>query len=344
MNQLVRDKVVNISRNEKSNVVLIDKPTLILSGAEYLVIENQQSSLAINNEQLAVIVEPGEYHVNEDEDVGFQLYPIDGETFSFDGNFVVNLKDCKAAVTLLDMEVPLFMLAGKIITMGKKETRSEKYSARDVLLKTGELELCACSVSAADQDVEQYDTIIIGAGPYGTSAAVSCKSNNINSYWVGEPLSFWLRNVQPTHLRSVKAATNIFTGRPGYTFIDFCNKYEISHSGKIRFWQFLAYYFYLLNQFEVFPEQEKVIAVDHKDGNWVVRLNGISGEKTITAKNIINATGIGMHPNIPPMLTNLPEKLACHVSRSAVHGILPLLAALKVPWNMPWRLMFAAIT
>jgi thioredoxin reductase len=35
---------------------------------------------------------------------------------------------------------------------------------------------------------------------------------------------------------------------------------------------------------------------------------------------VINATGIGMHPNIPSLLSNLPKRLASHVSNYAVQA------------------------
>jgi hypothetical protein len=35
---------------------------------------------------------------------------------------------------------------------------------------------------------------------------------------------------------------------------------------------------------------------------------------------VINATGIGMHPNLPPVLEKLPARLASHVSDYAVHA------------------------
>ena len=323
MNKLVNyDVELNRSSSNHENLIIVNKPTLIMVDHGHINISSYNDYISINEKQMAVLVKNGKYYIHNDNNsiINTQIISTDDPVYT--DNFVVNIEDSRKACNLIQKDIPLLFLSDRLISIGNIATDVLNKKENDILFVYNDVSVYSSPLNhSINNDNDIYDAIVIGAGPYGTSAALSLKNNNFNIYWAGEPLSFWLRNIQPTLLRSAKSATNLYIDNQEFTFLDFLNKFKLSKDGKIKYSEFLAYYFYLLTYLNDLPEHEKVVNVHHKNGLWHIKLQGVFGLKTIISKNVINATGIGIHPNIPETVSNLPFKIAAHVSHTAVHDL-----------------------
>ncbi len=323
MNKLVNfDVEPNISSSKRENLLIVNKPTLLMVDNGTINISSSNESININEKQMAVLVKKGKYCIHNDNNTIINTQTISTDDPVYTDNFVVNIEDTRKAWNLIQKDIPLLFLSDRLISLGNIENNIFNENENDILFKYNDVSIYSSPINhSTTTDNDIFDAIVIGAGPYGTSAALSLKNNNFNIYWAGEPLSFWLRNIQPTLLRSAKSATNLYIDNQEFTFLDFINKFKLNKLGKIEYSEFLAYFFYLLTYLNDLPEHEKVVNIYHRNGLWHTKLQGVFGLKTIISKNVINATGIGIHPNIPETISNLPLKLAAHVSHTAVHDL-----------------------
>ena len=313
----------------RPKVLTVECPTLIMIETGSLLISHPDSSIQVDHSQMAVLSLKGQYTINYSDDCKVTIKPINDEDFSFSGNFVINVADCLKASRLLKMEIPLFSLSKNLITIGSTDASpvsdvkdyDRDLSAKALLFSSQDAAIYIYTHTFKDEGKAViHDAIVIGAGPYGTSATIALKNKHKKVYWVGEALSFWLRKIQPMVLRSAKPATNLYTGEPGFTLLDFYKKRGMDPTGKIAFSDFIAYYFDLITHYNVYPRYEKVINVKHKRDYWEVTLKTASGNKTVQALNVINATGIGIHPRIPCEFAKLPTKQISHVTDFSVQA------------------------
>lgn len=303
--------------------LVVTGPTLLLAETDGLRASCQDSELALNTGQIAVLVQTGDYKLSSGAFQSYQSGFPQGASPALGGNYTLNIADSARAAALLKRELPLCEVAGKIVTLVPGSLASaDAAEGRETIFYADDYSIVCSDIEETRPSVTECEVLVIGAGPYGASAAMSCKTAGIEPYWVGEPLSFWLRNIQPTPLRSVRAATNLYTHGERGSFLNFCEDYGLERTGKIQFWEFLAYYFHMILTFDLFPRHERVTDIEQQGDRWLVRLTGWQGERKVMARNVINATGIGMHPNVPNAVKGLPGSVAGHVSNFAT-GALP---------------------
>lgn len=170
------------------------------------------------------------------------------------------------------------------------------------------------------------DVIIIGAGPYGISAAAHLRTiDGLEVREFGEPMSFWDRNMPVGMLlRSNWTATQIASPKNWLTIEAYMAETSdrlaqpVPLDGFIRYGQWY---------------QEKAVSdLDHRN---IMRVESdskgfkttLADGETIFSKRVVVAAGIGSFARRPREFDNLPASLASHTS---IHRDLKEFAGKKV--------------
>jgi cation diffusion facilitator CzcD-associated flavoprotein CzcO len=161
--------------------------------------------------------------------------------------------------------------------------------------------------------VSTIDVIIIGAGPYGISAAAHLRTiDGLEVREFGEPMSFWDRNMPVGMLlRSNWTATQIASPKNWLTIEAYMAETSdrlaqpVPLDGFIRYGQWY---------------QEKAVSdLDHRN---IMRVESdskgfkttLADGETIFSKRVVVAAGIGSFARRPREFDNLPASLASHTS------------------------------
>lgn len=157
------------------------------------------------------------------------------------------------------------------------------------------------------------DVVVIGAGPYGLSAAAHLRTiTGLEVRLFGEPMSFWDRNMPVGMLlRSNWTATQIADPNGRLTLEAFQAARDIRLSTPVPLDRFIEY--------GLWYQREAVPDVDHRKITHVeshsrgFRILADDGE-AIYSRRVIIASGIGPFAWVPPEFKNLPSFLASHTS------------------------------
>jgi thioredoxin reductase len=163
------------------------------------------------------------------------------------------------------------------------------------------------------------DVAIIGAGPYGLSMAACLRPSRKKVRIFGTPMYSW-KNHMPLgmHLKSEGFASNLHEPDRAYTLEKFCTERAIpySHIGTpVALETFHDYGMEFQHRFVPHVEDVHVTSLKHRaDGMFDLVL--ASGE-TLSARNVVIATGVPHFAFTPDSLAGLP---ADKVSHSAQYG------------------------
>ena len=157
------------------------------------------------------------------------------------------------------------------------------------------------------------DAAIIGAGPYGLSAAAHLRTvKGLDLRVFGEPMAFWERDM-PTGmlLRSNWSATQIADPNASLTLEAFQAATRSHFSTPVPLDQFIEYGRWYQRE-----------AVPHLDRRWVERVERdckgfrltLQDGDMVRARRVIVAGGIGSFAWRPPDFAALPADLASHTS------------------------------
>jgi FAD-dependent urate hydroxylase len=156
---------------------------------------------------------------------------------------------------------------------------------------------------------------IIGAGPYGLSLAAHLRHRGVEFRAFGQPMQFWFDIAgagRERYLKSFCFATNIYTPGNGLSFVSYCEARGLEAFEPCAILDFAKYGIWVQKQ--TVPEVEHLLGVRGvsrvADG---FRLTLSDGE-SISARNVIVATGLAYFASLPPILARLPEQLVRHSS------------------------------
>jgi FAD-dependent urate hydroxylase len=157
------------------------------------------------------------------------------------------------------------------------------------------------------------DVAIIGAGPYGLSAAAHLRTiKGLDVQTFGEPMSFWERNMPVGMLlRSGWAATHIADPDQSLTLEAFRAASRKHFSSPVPLDRFVDYGLWYQRQAAPDLDQRKIMRVELDDKGF--RLIPEKGA-TVFARRVVVAAGIGSFAWRPPEFTGLPSSLASHTS------------------------------
>jgi FAD-dependent urate hydroxylase len=153
---------------------------------------------------------------------------------------------------------------------------------------------------------------IIGAGPYGLSAAAYLRAAGVEARVFGEPMAFW-QNQMPVGmcLRSSWGASHIADPRQEFTLDEYCRQNGNHVSKPIPLDRFVDYG--LWYQRHAVPDLDRrfVASVDRDPCGFKLCL--ADGE-VFTSRRVVVAGGISAFASRPPELADIPAALASHTS------------------------------
>ena len=158
-----------------------------------------------------------------------------------------------------------------------------------------------------------YDVAVIGAGPYGLSAAAHLRAvNGLNVRVFGEPMSFWDRQMPVGMLLRSPWAGSHLSDPKGALTLDAYRDANGSHFGSpVPLNRFIDYGRWFQRQTVPEVDGREVARVESDAGGFRLKLG--DGE-TIQSRRVVVAAGIASFAWCPEPLRNLPRALASHSS------------------------------
>jgi FAD-dependent urate hydroxylase len=159
--------------------------------------------------------------------------------------------------------------------------------------------------------MKRFDVIIIGAGPYGLSAAAHLRASGLNAAVFGEPMSFWYMHMPAGMLlRSPSYATDLSDPDRKFDLGAYFSRLPQGIDGPVPLEEFVRYGLWfqdnLVPDFD--PRQVRNVT---KNGTFFVTLE--DGERII-APRVVVASGIRSFARRPRQFDHLPSELASHTS------------------------------
>lgn len=151
---------------------------------------------------------------------------------------------------------------------------------------------------------------ILGAGPYGLSAAAYLRSHGIETRVFGEPMSFW-ENQMPAgmFLRSNWGASHIADPGGELTLDSFRSTCGNHLSSPIPLERFIEYGRWFQRKAVPDVDRRKITSIDLAGQGF--RLTLADGE-AFTSRRVVIAAGINTFPSRPPEFDGVPASLASH--------------------------------
>jgi hypothetical protein len=153
---------------------------------------------------------------------------------------------------------------------------------------------------------------IIGAGPYGLSAAAFLRAANVEMRIFGEPMAFWERQMPAGMcLRSNWGASHIADPRHELTLDAYCREGSNHMPRPIPLEGFIAYgrWYQCHGAQNLENRQVRTVEVDPK-GFKVILADG----EQFSSRRVVVATGIGAFASRPVEFDKIPGELASHSS------------------------------
>jgi len=153
---------------------------------------------------------------------------------------------------------------------------------------------------------------IIGAGPYGLSAAAFLRAANVEMRIFGEPMAFWERQMPAGMcLRSNWGASHIADPRHELTLDAYCREGGNHMPRPIPLERFIAYgrWYQCHAAQNLENRQVRTVEVDPKG----FKVSLADGEQ-FSSRRVVVATGIGAFASRPAEFDKIPAELASHSS------------------------------
>jgi cation diffusion facilitator CzcD-associated flavoprotein CzcO len=168
--------------------------------------------------------------------------------------------------------------------------------------------------------MERCDVAIVGAGPYGLSAAAHLRQlKGLDARLFGEPMSFWERHMpEGMQLRSPWAGSHI--ADPGNRLtLDVYRRVNGNPqlAEPVPLVDFIKYGHWFHQQLELSPDRRKVIRIELAPEGY--RLTLEDGE-ALHARRVVVAAGIQPFAHRPKLFEGLPASLVTHTSEQIDYG------------------------
>lgn len=156
----------------------------------------------------------------------------------------------------------------------------------------------------------QVEVAIIGAGPYGLSAAAHLKARGLEVRVFGEPMEFWANKMpEGMLLRSPRVASNISDPNHMYTLEGYEASAKISPAAPLPLSTFVEYGRWFRHHLGSALDQRMIAHVEQDSSTFLLTMD--DGE-TIRALRVVVATGIGPFRKIPAVFKDLPPLHVSH--------------------------------
>jgi cation diffusion facilitator CzcD-associated flavoprotein CzcO len=154
--------------------------------------------------------------------------------------------------------------------------------------------------------------VVVGAGPYGLSAASHLNANGVKIRVFGKTMSFWEGHMpEGMCLRSPWQASHLSDPAGSLTIDAFQTATDVSVSRPVPIKSFVAYGHWFQSQAVPNLEQPKVTEIERdREGFRLTLANG----EDVRCERVIVAGGIHPFPVRPPQFAAIPRDLASHSS------------------------------
>jgi cation diffusion facilitator CzcD-associated flavoprotein CzcO len=155
------------------------------------------------------------------------------------------------------------------------------------------------------------DVIVIGAGPYGLAAAAQLRSEGVDAYVFGEPMSFWKGHMpKGMLLRSPWGASHIGDPNGSLSLDEFERLHGSEIARPIPLATFVAYGQWFQHRMVPDLDHRRIQRVDPIEGAGF-RVTVDDGE-VIICRRVVIAAGIAAFAWRPPEFDGIPSGLASH--------------------------------
>jgi thioredoxin reductase len=158
--------------------------------------------------------------------------------------------------------------------------------------------------------VPDAEVAVIGAGPYGLSAAAHLKAAGVDVRVFGRPMEFWADKMPAGMLlRSPRVASNISDPSDSHTLDAYEAAKGLVPAAPVPLETFVDYGQWFQKQLISKLDQREVAAVETTGNGFRVLLNdGIS----FLSKRVVVAAGIGPFQKVPEVFRSLPSAQITH--------------------------------
>jgi len=163
-----------------------------------------------------------------------------------------------------------------------------------------------------------FDVVVVGAGPYGLSAAAHLLGRGLRVAVFGRTLEMW-RDRMPKGmlLRSHWWATNLSDPRRAYGFEQFARDSGHSRGYPLPIQTFINYGLWFQQRAVPDVDETYVSSIERQDGRFLITLED---GREVESQAVIMAIGVYYYANRPEQFTGLPAELVSHSSEHRDFG------------------------
>ena len=154
------------------------------------------------------------------------------------------------------------------------------------------------------------EVVIIGAGPYGLSAAAHLRAAGVDVRVFGRPMQFWAEKMPAGMLlRSPRVASNLSAPSPSGMLEAYEATTGISAKSPLPLETFVNYGQWFQRQFIPSLDHREIVAVEVCEGGF---RSVLEDQTAIYSKRVVVAAGIGPFQRIPQEFRSLPDSVVTH--------------------------------
>lgn len=163
--------------------------------------------------------------------------------------------------------------------------------------------------------MQNFDVLVIGAGPYGLSISAHLRALEVNHLIVGAPMaSFRIYSPAGRVMKSEPYASAFASPRPGYDVRAFSEERGIEYKDRVvelSLERFLDYADWYADKLVPDIRQDVVTALTRSGDKFQA---DFAGGESVTARQVVVATGLRPYRYLPDELSGLPADLVTHAS------------------------------
>jgi FAD-dependent urate hydroxylase len=163
--------------------------------------------------------------------------------------------------------------------------------------------------------MQATDVLIIGAGPFGLSVSAHLRARNVDHLIVGTPMDTWRAHCPVgMFLKSEPYSSDIASPRSGFGVRAYSESQGLDYVHRVTpltLDRFLEYADWFTTQLVPEVRDDQVTRVTRTDDRF---LTAFAGGESISARQIVIATGVLPYRYVPAELSDLPSDLVTHTS------------------------------
>ena len=154
------------------------------------------------------------------------------------------------------------------------------------------------------------EVVVVGAGPYGLSAAAHLTASGMDVKVFGKPMEFWAKKMPAGMLlRSPRVASNISDPKHHFTLDAYENAAGIPPRAAVPLETFVRYGQWFQQQLVPGLEPREIASIRRVDDRFAIALE--DGDE-LRSKTVVVAAGIGSFKKIPSVFASLPSSQLSH--------------------------------